>query len=460
MEIPVDDFDFISDPAHARQQGFIAQTLENIYPEAVTTNGDNGVTPLSATSTPWEVDYGRITPLIVKSVQDLSSVFTPNDLDIGATSTIATAYAGTTTPAISIDASGDVGVGSITPAARLQIAGNVLANEYDIATSSPVLGFTLGTTTTVGTIPSAALTASGSVNMYALATYNLSGLTALANAVASDEMRLTSLEARVTALENGSISTGSSSSVFSTSTLASAMSAMGAYIQDGIAQFGTLVADQFVAATNSAGTSSAGSGTVLAGNTTVIVTNAYVHPTSKIFVTFTSPVDGGWYLSNKLEGSFQLTMPAATSTDTTFDYFIVETAGQVATSTPSTNSQGLGSQPPAGQPDPTPPPGIVVPPPSTGTSTSNSQGLASQPPTVTLNGSAAMQLAQGGTFTDPGASALDSSGDDISSSIVETGSVDPSTPGSYTLTYTATDGAGNTGSASRLVSVVAPPSGN
>ena len=74
MQIPVDDFDFINDPTHTQVQGFIAQSLYSIYPEAVTTNGDNGIVPLGPTSTPWEVDYGRITPLIVSAVQDIASI--------------------------------------------------------------------------------------------------------------------------------------------------------------------------------------------------------------------------------------------------------------------------------------------------------------------------------------------------------------------------------------------------
>ncbi len=73
MQIPVDDFNFINDPSE-RVQGFIAQSLLPIYPEAVTTNGDNGIIPLGATSTPWSVDYGRITPLIVQAVQDIANI--------------------------------------------------------------------------------------------------------------------------------------------------------------------------------------------------------------------------------------------------------------------------------------------------------------------------------------------------------------------------------------------------
>ncbi len=71
MEIGVKDFSFRADPSHTIVNGFIAQDLEHVYPEAVTTNGDNGVVPLKDKSKIWQVDYGRVTPLIVKAVQDL-----------------------------------------------------------------------------------------------------------------------------------------------------------------------------------------------------------------------------------------------------------------------------------------------------------------------------------------------------------------------------------------------------
>lgn len=71
MLLPVRDFQFRSDPSHTTVTGFIAQELEKVFPEAVTTNGDNGETPLRDKSKPWSVDYGRVTPLIVKAVQEL-----------------------------------------------------------------------------------------------------------------------------------------------------------------------------------------------------------------------------------------------------------------------------------------------------------------------------------------------------------------------------------------------------
>jgi hypothetical protein len=72
MKLPVRDFSFIRDTTHSTTTGFIAQEVKEVFPEAVFSNGDDGITELG-TSTPWSVDYGRITPLIVKAVQDLSN---------------------------------------------------------------------------------------------------------------------------------------------------------------------------------------------------------------------------------------------------------------------------------------------------------------------------------------------------------------------------------------------------
>jgi len=74
MKIPVNDFNFITSPAR-RSQGFIAQDLYKVYPFAVTTNGDGGVDPISADATMgWQVDYSRITPLLVSAIQELKAI--------------------------------------------------------------------------------------------------------------------------------------------------------------------------------------------------------------------------------------------------------------------------------------------------------------------------------------------------------------------------------------------------
>ena len=72
-------------------------------------------------------------------------------------------------------------------------------------------------------------------------------------------------------------------------------------------------------------------------------------------------------------------------------------------------------------------------------------------PVITLSGSNPLTVAQGGTFTDPGASATDNWDGTVSVSV--SGSVDTSTLGTYTLTYSATDHARNTATATRTVNV-------
>ena len=56
----------------------------------------------------------------------------------------------------------------------------------------------------------------------------------------------------------------------------------------------------------------------------------------------------------------------------------------------------------------------------------------------------------GDAYTDAGATASDASG---SATVTSSGTVDTSTPGTYTITYTATDASGNTSTATRTVIV-------
>ena len=74
-------------------------------------------------------------------------------------------------------------------------------------------------------------------------------------------------------------------------------------------------------------------------------------------------------------------------------------------------------------------------------------------PTISLSGDQTITLTVGDTYTEPGATAID----DIDGMIqvVISGSVDTSTVGNYTITYTATDSSGNSVSITRTVQVVA-----
>lgn len=86
-----------------------------------------------------------------------------------------------------------------------------------------------------------------------------------------------------------------------------------------------------------------------------------------------------------------------------------------------------------------------------------SAGTASVPdteaPVITLKGANPAAVAQNGTYTDAGATVSDNVDDDVT--VTVEGSVDTATPGTYLLTYTAADTAGNAATAERSVEVVA-----
>ena len=62
MRIQVSDFNFKSRPGR-NETGFIAQQLHTVLPEAVTPGGENPA------EKPWTVDYGRVTPLLTRAIQ-------------------------------------------------------------------------------------------------------------------------------------------------------------------------------------------------------------------------------------------------------------------------------------------------------------------------------------------------------------------------------------------------------
>jgi hypothetical protein len=64
MKIDVVDYNYKSDAAKSTMPGFIAQDLYEVYPRAVTKGGED------VKKSPWMVDYGKLTPLLVKAVQD------------------------------------------------------------------------------------------------------------------------------------------------------------------------------------------------------------------------------------------------------------------------------------------------------------------------------------------------------------------------------------------------------
>jgi hypothetical protein len=75
-------------------------------------------------------------------------------------------------------------------------------------------------------------------------------------------------------------------------------------------------------------------------------------------------------------------------------------------------------------------------------------------PVITILGSNPVSVDKGNTYTDAGATALDSIDGDVTSQIQTTGTVDTTTVGAYYITYTVSDNAGNIASAIRTVNVV------
>lgn len=75
------------------------------------------------------------------------------------------------------------------------------------------------------------------------------------------------------------------------------------------------------------------------------------------------------------------------------------------------------------------------------------------PPVITLNGSSTMNIFLNSTFTDPGATAVDSTNTSIP--VIATGTVNTAATGTYTITYTATDSNNLSATTTRTVNVAA-----
>jgi cysteine-rich repeat protein len=82
-----------------------------------------------------------------------------------------------------------------------------------------------------------------------------------------------------------------------------------------------------------------------------------------------------------------------------------------------------------------------------------------QAPVVSLNGAAEVTLECRKPYIEAGVTASDVCSGDLSRAVTVSGSVDTRVPGTYTLTYSVTDGAGLVGSATRTVKVVPDASG-
>ena len=89
-------------------------------------------------------------------------------------------------------------------------------------------------------------------------------------------------------------------------------------------------------------------------------------------------------------------------------------------------------------------------------STTNTRKTTRRPtsaPTITLYGSKVITINVGDRYNDPGYSAIDSLGSNITSNVRVTGNVNTGVVGTYYITYTVTDNYGNKASATRTIIV-------
>ena len=425
--------------------GFSAQNVQGAIPEAVDTDPRGYLSlqdrPILATAVNAIKELAGRTDTLSLSTTTLSMRLTAVEGALGAaTSSEAMPHALTATQvtADSLSIANGVSAGTLT-AQSVNADGTVSAARYVVPATAQT--FTDGSTTMSADLPDDVLTGDGNADLYKVATYGVASVQALSHRTDLLSLRIDDIESRLSALETSSstLTTATSGALaLASSTVKDALSSLGIIIKQGFLALDTLVTHQLVFKTGDDGTSSTGSVTIPAGQTEFVVDNALVLPTSKIFLTFTSSVDGSWYLTDKTEGHFTIKLAKAQSEDTSFDYFLLQTE---EAANPQVAGADGAQQPDQNQSTPPAP-------------TQDDGG-----PVVTLNGDAAIALAEGATWTDPGATASDPTDGDLTSSIAVDGGVDTDTAGIYTITYRVTDAAGKVGEVSRIVTVSAPSFG-
>lgn len=97
--------------------------------------------------------------------------------------------------------------------------------------------------------------------------------------------------------------------------------------------------------------------------------------------------------------------------------------------------------------------------PTENTTSNTTSSQDSEGPVITLKGNSTITISVGEAFADPGVTAKDNVDGDLSSKITTSGTVNTSKAGTYTITYSVSDSAGNKSSKKRTVKVVESSSG-
>ncbi len=323
-QIRVAQYNMKSAPGRT-QIGFIAQELQEVFPQAVSIGGDD------PEKRPWAVDYGRVTPLLVGAVQELTirldepsvGIASSDMLEPGELVMIDTAQANSVKRALGSEA-GDI--------AGHLLAGVVGARTFGTVGSYPVVYDGIVKARVVGTVAigdpiTMSLTAGVGVVAtepsyvvgYAMDTkadlgpgevlvmvrtgwWNGSTQAALADdtAIVSDIMHLAD-----TALLGGTWS----------------IDADGRMTMSEIEAEKVTTKELVVKATDE--TQLIGEGVVELGNSKAFIHNPSVRENSRIFITFFGNVEGNWWISHRASGEFEITLSKLAPTDIRFEYFIV-----------------------------------------------------------------------------------------------------------------------------------------
>lgn len=191
-----------------------------------------------------------------------------------------------------------------------------------------------------------------------------------------------------------------------------------------------------VTTTGSVNTAEAGSYTITysatdsAGNTSTLTRTVSISDPDSLTIT----LNGSANLSVDVNSTFA--DPGATASDDLSSSIAVTTSGSIDTSIPGSQNITYSATGSLGNSVNVIRVVTVVDPNS---------------PVITLNGSASIDLNVGDTYVEQGATAIDNV--DPSVTVIISGSVDTSTPGTYTISYSASDSEGNTSVAQRTIVV-------
>jgi len=338
-------------------------------------------------------------------------------------------YQGTTTPAIVIDASGDVGVGTTSPQYKMHVIGDVAATAFvNISTKTSKKDITYVTDEEKGTIleeleavgvaqyhynhedddaplrlgliaeeaPTDVLSISGKgVDIYKLATFTLAGVQELAQKVGDLEVRLANVEAQVAT----GISSGGGTSLQG---VIDGLSTLGTTIVNGVLTVAEFIADSV-------------------STKTLYVADGFTVGTAEkpIGITLYDEATNVPYCVKMLNGSLTSVSGACAVTTT------------VSTSTPSTTA--------------------------TTTPTGDTEA-----PVITIQGNNPANISIGAVYSDLGATVTDNVNDNLGITTYLDGILTPqislntASSTTYTIEYVATDQAGNTATSTRTVIVGDP----